>query len=392
MSAFVKTLLRWDPGVSPPAEGVLGTVKAYYGCVEAQGRGTLHCHMLVWVEGGLNPQTLKEKLISDDSHQFGSSLAAYLEDLINTEMPQTPAGIEPSSFEPTKRPLTHRGFPLNMTDGQQLDDFRQWDLYDLVAACQRHQHSDTCYKYADPKDLNPPCRFQLDPDVVQPHTLIDHASGTIDLRHGDGMINNYYNPTVLEAMRCNMDLKFVGSGDDAKALTYYLTNYVSKSPLKTHVGYSALEHAVKQCALFPHDDDNLAEQGKRLLRKCAFCLTANQELSAQQVAAYLEGHDDKLTSHTYANLFWRSFERHIEQQTSSDDGLVDSHPHLEQTTGADDHADEQTTGDEDVTVTTSPTGDLRIVSNQLYDYIHRGDQLDALTVWDFVAQTEKVSS
>ena len=33
--------------------GILGLVKAYYGCVEAQGRGTLHCHMMIWLEGGL---------------------------------------------------------------------------------------------------------------------------------------------------------------------------------------------------------------------------------------------------------------------------------------------------------------------------------------------------
>jgi hypothetical protein len=38
---------------------MLGLIKAYYGCVEAQGYGTLHCYMLVWVEGGLNPTEIK---------------------------------------------------------------------------------------------------------------------------------------------------------------------------------------------------------------------------------------------------------------------------------------------------------------------------------------------
>lgn len=58
MSAFIKTLLKWDNSLPFPEAGVLGVVKAYYSCIEAQGRGTLHCHMLVWVEGGLNPLSL----------------------------------------------------------------------------------------------------------------------------------------------------------------------------------------------------------------------------------------------------------------------------------------------------------------------------------------------
>jgi hypothetical protein len=47
MKAFISALLGYDPTQENLEGGVLGVVKAYYGCVEAQGRGTLHCHMLV---------------------------------------------------------------------------------------------------------------------------------------------------------------------------------------------------------------------------------------------------------------------------------------------------------------------------------------------------------
>lgn len=57
-------------------EGVLGVVKAYYGYVEVQGCGTLHCHMLVWLEGGLNPDTLKECIVADPS--FGPWLVSMV--------------------------------------------------------------------------------------------------------------------------------------------------------------------------------------------------------------------------------------------------------------------------------------------------------------------------
>lgn len=55
MKAFIKSLLGYDESLEG---GVSGLVKGYYGCVEMQGRGTLHCHMLVWVEGGLDPNQI----------------------------------------------------------------------------------------------------------------------------------------------------------------------------------------------------------------------------------------------------------------------------------------------------------------------------------------------
>lgn len=43
ISVWMETILGMNP--HPPHEiGVLGRVKAFYGCIEAQGRGTLHMH------------------------------------------------------------------------------------------------------------------------------------------------------------------------------------------------------------------------------------------------------------------------------------------------------------------------------------------------------------
>jgi hypothetical protein len=47
MKAFISCILAYDPKQKNLIGGILGVVKAYYGCVEAQGRGTLHCHMSV---------------------------------------------------------------------------------------------------------------------------------------------------------------------------------------------------------------------------------------------------------------------------------------------------------------------------------------------------------
>jgi hypothetical protein len=40
--------------------GLFGESETYYGMVEAQGRGTLHCHMLLWIKGNPGPQELRD--------------------------------------------------------------------------------------------------------------------------------------------------------------------------------------------------------------------------------------------------------------------------------------------------------------------------------------------
>ncbi|CAF3838431.1 unnamed protein product, partial [Adineta steineri] len=63
--------------------GVVGPVKAYFGTVESQGRGSLHLHLLIWLNHDLKPADMKNK-IQDPS--FRENLIAYLEDIIKEDL------------------------------------------------------------------------------------------------------------------------------------------------------------------------------------------------------------------------------------------------------------------------------------------------------------------
>lgn len=63
--------------------GVLGPVKAYFGTVENQGRGSLHLHLLVWLDHDLKPSDLKEKI---QNPEFRERLKVYLEDIIKEDL------------------------------------------------------------------------------------------------------------------------------------------------------------------------------------------------------------------------------------------------------------------------------------------------------------------
>ena len=61
-------------------ERVLGPVKTYFETVENQGRGSLHLHILIWLDHDYTSAQLREK-IKDE--QFRNNLKDYLEDIIS---------------------------------------------------------------------------------------------------------------------------------------------------------------------------------------------------------------------------------------------------------------------------------------------------------------------
>ena len=419
MKAFIKTLLRFEGRQSGLHEGVLGTVNGYYGCVESQGRGTLHCHMLIWLEGGLNPNQIKDRVLRCEEQSFKDRLLRYLEDTISTCIPATDSDQQNSVPNSNSHPCSIRGINFRNTPEEHIQQMRKTDLHVLATKCQVHRHSNTCWKYwrgpPDPKE----CRFNLDEKNIQPISFIDPDTGEITLKCLDGLVN-HFNATILEAVRCNMDIKFIGSGPTAKAVMYYITDYITKSQLKTHVALAAIEIAVKKLEEYNANDDDCTIRAKKLLQKCAHSMISHQELSAQQVCSYLMDFKDHFTSHQYRNIYWTNFESFVEQCNPSPEcymsSLSETATENEETHNFEsdsDSDDSETTEDVDVEDTchnnineqslhieqvqndeikigTDQFGNLVPKAAQVMDYLHRDRHFADICVWDFVAQIDKV--
>jgi len=63
--------------------GVLGPAKAYFGTVESQGQGSLHLHLLIWLNHNFTPAQLKEKI---HDTLFREKLLKYIEDIIKEDL------------------------------------------------------------------------------------------------------------------------------------------------------------------------------------------------------------------------------------------------------------------------------------------------------------------
>ncbi|KAJ3915078.1 hypothetical protein F5877DRAFT_49249, partial [Lentinula edodes] len=317
LNAFIHDLLGYDANCSDMTGGVLGLVKGYYGCIEAQGRGTLHCHMMIWLEGGLNPNEIRQRAIADPHSDFCRRLIAFLDDTISNHIPENDS-LDVHVPSDDFHPCSVRGTQMKGCSNYEADPSKavRKDLRNLVQSCQVHKHTATCYKYCKGNSTPKECRFGLHESNVVPESIFDENTGELNLRCLDGLVNNF-NETILRAIRCNMDIKFIGSGASAKAVLYYITNYITKSQLKAHIAYAALERAVRRLDEQCPTDSEFTIRAKRLLQKCAYSMISQQELSAQQVNTYLLDLDDHFTSHHYKNFYWAQIEHFVECQLPS---------------------------------------------------------------------------
>ncbi|EGO04808.1 hypothetical protein SERLA73DRAFT_44010, partial [Serpula lacrymans var. lacrymans S7.3] len=89
--------------------------------------------------------------------------------------------------------------------------------------------------------------------------------------------------------KCHMDIKCIGSGEAAKALFYYVTDYITKSTLPVHVGLEALRYAIHQNEIkYAGSDCPLQSvKSQSLFTKSVNAIIAHQEMSHQQVMLYL---------------------------------------------------------------------------------------------------------
>ena len=407
LKAFVRTVLGYREDGTGDHDGVLGTVKAHYGCVEAQGRGSLHCHMLVWVEGALNPNEIRERVIQDP--EWGKILLDYLDNTITNIVPEDPIPDKHAPWE-DRDPCTLRGVNLEMDNIEERIALRMKDCHYLAERVQRHRHSHTCYKYYRAGEERT-CRFDLKEENFQSESCIDGETGQINLRCLDGLVNNF-NMTILEAVRCNMDIQFIGSGASAKAMIYYITDYITKSQLKSHIAYAALQMAVKKCEGLEDEDDDFTVRSKRLLQKCAYALISHQEMSAQQVASYLMDYEDHFASHSFSHLYWAAFERYIEASdveklfprthaseidetsldhtmTQAEEGEVEERM-VEETREENEEVENSVNADEEVVIHVESDGNVIALTDQVTDYTLRPRELSSFCLWDFVSKTEKL--
>ncbi|KAA1480015.1 hypothetical protein DENSPDRAFT_862104 [Dentipellis sp. KUC8613] len=302
---MVQTFIKHILGVGTKHSGLYGDTDGYYGTVEEQGRLTLHLHMLLWIKGSLSPQQIRQRLEQKDS-EFQQALISYLENThqggyMDATAAEISTNIAISDYEVKGLPNPTLTLPMGPPD----NTAKWWQQYksetnELIFRCNRHTCHPGCRssKYPDCKS-----RF---PRETRAETTVDEDASSILLKHDEENLNTF-SPLLTYLSRCNTDVTSLLSGTAIKAATAYITNYITKSPLKTHIMFEVIKGVFNRNSEYLEGDDTMIQKARKLMVQIVNALTVKQEVGGPLASLYLLGNPDHYTNFLFKPFFWKSY-------------------------------------------------------------------------------------
>lgn len=275
-------------------DGIFGKVASYIGTVEAQGRGTLHLHMIVWLCGALSSSAMKDALKSE---AFRTKVSGYIAANIKADLDGADGPcVDRMALESSvsySRPCDPRKAGYSQAA-------KQAELR-IARRVQRHKCSkESCLVV---KKNRIQCKRRA-PFEVSNRDYIDE-DGTWGPKRTFGYINNWC-PPILQCIRANHDIKLITNGSETSDISFYISLYVAKRQSKSSNASALL---AKKLAYHRHRERynyDITRLNKRLLQRCANTLTREQEFSAPEAISYLMGMGDRLISHHFVTIFWNA--------------------------------------------------------------------------------------
>jgi hypothetical protein len=274
--------------------GVLGVVEAYIGTVEAQGRGTLHLHMVLWLKGALTADKMRERLLTAD---FRAKVKRFISANIHADLPDT-HGTAVLSVPQLSRVAFSRPVDPRKPD---YNEKRKNAEKKIARTVQVHQCGHSCMKLT--RGGRYVCKRKA-PFPLATDSWIDE-NGRWGPRRTFGYLNNWC-PEILQSIRANHDIKLITNGMETKDIVFYITNYATKKHL-TSSNISPLlakTFAFNGTSAAQGRTSSLSALNKKLMQRCGNTLSREQELSAPKVISHLMNWGDRYISHHFETIHW----------------------------------------------------------------------------------------
>ncbi|EAU85037.2 hypothetical protein CC1G_04133 [Coprinopsis cinerea okayama7 len=356
--------------------GAYGPTSAYYGTVEQQGRLTLHLHMLIWISGSVSPQVIRDRILNDlnwqgkivewlEAAHVGEFLTGSLQDVKRNvdEKSESDLYVDPTMVLPVSPPL--RGCSVEHADGcSSCSRTRSWWEYFRETVDDLFLKSNTYVNCRDNKFKRCRARF---PRELHETTRVDPATGALALKKGEAWINTM-TPLLTYIMGCNTDVTSLLSGTAVKAVIVYVTDYITKPGLKTHVVFDAIRTVITRDTNIMWGDIKAKDIARRLMTKIVNLVSAKMELGAPMIALYLMGNPDHYTDHTFVPLYWTSYVNQVKSAFPDEQDRMVGH---------------------DKVAVIKQQGRY-VQLSCTFDYVYRPSVVESLPVYDFVRCCKRV--
>jgi hypothetical protein len=273
-------------------DGIFGKVASYIGTQEAQGRGTLHLHIIVWLMDALTYAQMKQAL---KSHRFRNKVKSFIRANIRADL----NGSDHNTI--LKMARQNAVSYLRPVDPRNLNySVAAWETESKLArAVQHHVCSKDSCLVAGRGGIK--CKRCAHFDLSS-RDYID-ANGEWGPKRTCGYINSW-NPAIMQCTRSNRDIKMITSGSETVDISFYISLYVAKRQANSS-NVSAL--LAKKLAFHKRRErynTDISRLNKRLFQRCANTLTREQEFSGPEVITYLMAWGDRFISLFFVTIYW----------------------------------------------------------------------------------------
>ncbi|KAJ2911815.1 hypothetical protein MD484_g8601, partial [Candolleomyces efflorescens] len=224
-------------------------------------------------------------------------------------------------------------------------------------------------------------------------TMVDLHTGHINLKKKEPWINDI-TPVIAAIMRCNTDTTCLLSGTAVKATLGYITDYITKSWLKTYQVFAAMHDMFIRPDRNQNQDAKFGHAARRMIVRIVNSLSAKMEIGAPMAALYLLKNPDHYRSHDFKIFYWKNYVNHVENEWQK---LLDNEdPEVVGNDGAaldpvdvgisrtGQHSKEVDTGDGEESVQVRKTGNEIVSKTSTDDYRHRPREHSALSLYEWV--------
>lgn len=269
----------------------VGKVQSYIGTVEAQGRGTLHLHTLLWLKDAPTAHEMNTVLKSET---FREKIKHYIENVIHADIEgkdrEAVSNIPKEQSVSYARPVNPRISSSQEADAQEKKLARVLQFHQCTLAA--------CLKMVKGKLV---CKRRA-PFAIAREAWVDENGNWGPKRLCDML--NTWNPGIMHCIAANHDIKMISSGKDTATITYYITNYATKKQERSSNTSALLAKAIAFSKTADRKQNDLNVINRKLITRCANSLNCYREFSAPEVMTYIMGWGDVYESHHYVSIFW----------------------------------------------------------------------------------------
>ena len=150
------------------------------------------------------------------------------------------------------------------------------------------------------------CKARFPRSIVQ-ESFVDPFTGSITLKKLEEWIN-FFTPVLTYLLRSNSDVTSLLSGTAIKAIVAYVTEYITKVPLKTHVMFDTIRKVLGKHSELINDvtvDDK--QKSRKLITSIVNTLTVGMEIGGPMACLYLLDNPDHYTSHKFRPFYWKPY-------------------------------------------------------------------------------------